>query len=125
MTAYFGSCGPAITPGHSTTTRGVLDEDVTIQPVSAGQWRVCDNAWPQNDARNLLGFIEMTAEGAFSVAPLSGELREFFCTSLAAASAHFTATQAQTHMSTGNRIGRNRRARRTAADPAELTREPS
>lgn len=31
---------------------------VVVRPLSNSQWRVCDDRYPQSDARSLLGFIE-------------------------------------------------------------------
>jgi len=100
-TTFFGSCGLAVTPVPATSEPGAIAGDLQIQSLSGSQWRVCDRRWSQDDARNLLGFIEKTANGLFEVIHLGDGFQRFSYASLAEATAHFTDAQP---LDTGKRV---------------------
>lgn len=78
---WTGTAGPQID--------GPTGTDVAIQPLSAGEWRVCDRRLSDHDAHSLLGFIEKVGD-RFEVMHLARGFQWFQFASLAEAVRHFT-----------------------------------
>ena len=81
-------------PGLAPEFRGrpevpLASSEVSVQRLSASQWRMCDTRWPEHDARSLLGFIELTG-GRFEVVQVDRGFECFSFASLAEATAHFS-----------------------------------
>jgi hypothetical protein len=77
-----------VTSGPHTTDSLITGGEIVVQPLSATQWRIRDNRWPENDARSLVGFIEKRGE-KFEVAQLDQGGERFWAGSLVEATAQF------------------------------------
>lgn len=74
--------------GPHTPDSSITGGEIVVQSLSATQWRIRDNRWPENDARSLVGFIEKRGE-KFEVAQLDQGSEWFWVESLVEATAHF------------------------------------
>ncbi|WP_166875902.1 hypothetical protein [Salinibacterium sp. ZJ450] len=70
---------------HETRT----SDDIRVDAISEHEWRICDRRIPHDDARSLLGFIELT-HGRYEVMEFADPVRFSFCTCLDDALARFT-----------------------------------
>ncbi|MET1044432.1 MAG: hypothetical protein ABWX59_09990 [Microbacteriaceae bacterium] len=67
--------------------------DIRVDTISEHEWRICDRRIPHDDARSLLGFIELT-HGRYEVMEFADPVRFSFCTCLDDAVAAFARSAA-------------------------------
>lgn len=93
VTTFFGSSGPAAAPRQPLAPEpGGGTAEIRIQPLSETQWLACDHQWSQDDARNLLGYIEETTDGYFELMQLRGGFQRSSFPSLEEAIVHVART---------------------------------
>lgn len=88
--AAFGTSGFCATSHEANS--GSAGETVVVEPMSPGQWKVCNPRLAGSDPRHLLGFIEVTKSLEFEVMSLVQGFEWFTYSTLAQASEHFVHT---------------------------------